>query len=1026
MDLVPIVFPKINVEPNAQNTASKKKRQRKKPKEKKASNSQDGAEGETSNASGTKKSKQKIKPENNKPSTSSQPVNQGCATSVSAIKLNKKNKTVTEETFRAAVLPPLMSISIDNTVRMDISNNTNKKASKKTHSYYGHSYGGLSVFKNLKKQGSNIWSPPKIATEKNSDSNNEVISTNNFTFDIERIHKPSTGHFIRKRSSNKHVKLHTFGPKFPVVFHSHCTEQDPEITMDRLREKFDNIGLNSSIISNDLDTSFQHENHSFMIDATVNTTNDFNTTNSDSLNESSKSQKKPKKTKRAQIKLKKKNVKRELCYPEFMQLEEVNEGLKNGSLVKGMIRINPRNYREAYVSSITRGDTDYFIKSVLDQNRALEGDEVVLRIKPETEWDGGRKTASVVYISNMVHPRTTVGKLSPLPNNENFAAFLPRDKRFPYVYIPTISWPQGFKTNPRNFDKNLFLAKITEWTNLEYARGLIIENIGVSGDLKIENLAIMKYCGLDYEPFGNDVLKYLPKTADLQDDWLVGREDLRKDCIFTIDPLTARDLDDAVSCKTLPDGNFEIGVHIADVTFFLKEGTDLDKQVAWKATTIYMVNNVYHMLPVELCMNCSLLPGKDRLSFSVFWIMTPEGEVLSTRFARTVMNSCVQLAYEHAQAIIEDPDNFDRSSLPKITNGYNVDDAKDVVLKLYQISKILRRKRFENGALRIDQVKLSFELDPKTGYPVRYFVQELKESNRLIEEFMLLANISVAEKILDRFPDVAFLRLHEPPKLNMLVELKRALESVGIHVDITSAKSIQSSLLRYASDDEAGKIRSVVLNHLFAKPMTRARYFCPAVEVAAESFTHYALNVPLYTHFTSPIRRYADVMVHRLLAASLGLAEKPKLSSEEVAEVAARCNLIKYNAKKAQEESSHLYLCHYIVKNQPFIREAAVVEVRERSFDVIVMECGEVVRVHLHEVEGASYEVEDITNIDLDSDEREQEIQKKYWRITLSYPPTKQYPAVMTVIEMFTLVRVLLKKCQKTQKLVARLVRPNS
>lgn len=904
-------------------------------------------------------------------------------------------------------------------------NSISKKSPKKSCSYYSPFYKGLSGFNNLRRRGANIWSPiekntvREVVDNTDTDANIEDTSTSVCIFDIKSIRNPSTGHFIRKRSSNKHVNLHSFGKKFPVFFYSY-----PQETVSDIKEICDKMkknSLNSTSTTNNSD-SMKSQEHSFTTNATVNTSFDFDITNSNSLN-GSLSQKKPKKSR---TKTKHRKSKRELCYPEFMDWDQVEKGLQNSSLIKGFIRINQRNSREAYVTNATKGDCDYIIKSIIDQNRALEGDEVVLKIKPATEWDGGRKTASVVYISKMVHPRTTVGKLSPLPNNENYAAFLPRDKRFPYVYIPTISWPPGFKTNPRNFEKNLFLCKITEWTNLDYAKGLIIENIGISGDLKIENLAIMKSCGLDYEPFSNEVLKFLPKFTDLKADWLEGREDLRKECIFTIDPLTARDLDDAVSCKTLPDGNLEVGVHIADVSFFLKEGTELDKQVAWKATTIYMVDNVYHMLPVELCMNCSLLPGKDKLSFSVFWIMTPEGEVLSTRFARTVINSCAQLAYEHAQAIIDDPDNFDRSSLPKIMNGYNVEDAKDVILKLYHISKNLRNKRFENGALRIDQVKLSYELDPKTGYPVKYYVQAMKEANRLIEEFMLLANISVAEKILEHYPDISFLRLHEPPKLNMLVELKRALESVGIHVDITSAKSIQTSLLRYGSNDEAGKIRSAVLNHLFAKPMTRARYFCPEVEVIAESYAHYALNVPLYTHFTSPIRRYADVMVHRLLAASLGLADIPKLNSQEVGEIAERCNLIKYNAKKAQEESSHLYLCHYIAKNAPFIKEAAVVDVRERSFDVIVLECGEVVRVHLHEIEGALYEVEDITNIDLDSEEGEQETQKKYWRVTISYPPIKEYPAVMTVIEMFTLVRVLLQKCNKTRKLVAKLVRPNS
>ncbi|KAL3272518.1 hypothetical protein HHI36_013994 [Cryptolaemus montrouzieri] len=713
-------------------------------------------------------------------------------------------------------------------------------------------------------------------------------------------------------------------------------------------------------------------------------------------------------------------------YPDYITEEEVTQGLLDGSLVKGIIRINQRNSRDAYVSSMIKGDTDYCIKSILDQNRALEGDEVILRIKSEAEWDEGRKTAVVVYISKMIHSRTSVGKLYPITRNDNFAAFFPRDKRFPVVHIPSISWPKTFKSDPQKSSKNLFVAKITEWTNIEHAKGLIIENIGISGDLKVENLAILKGCGLDHESFGNEVLKYLPKMDNLQADWLEGREDLRTECIFSIDPLTARDLDDAVSCKTLPDGNLEIGVHIADVSHFLEEGTELDKQVGWKATTIYMVDHVYHMLPVELCMGCSLLPAKDKLSFSVFWTMTPDGEILTTRFAKTIMNSCVQLAYEHAQAIIDDPDNFDASSFPKITNGYSIADVKDVVLKLYNISKILRRRRFENGALRIDQIKLSFNLDPETGLPIDYFTHELKEANWLIEEFMLLANISVAEKIMDSFPDISFLRLHEAPKESMMKELKAGLESVGIHVDTSSAMSIQSSLKKYSSDDFLGKIRGAVLNHLFAKPMVRARYFCPGIEKAATSYGHFALNIPLYTHFTSPIRRYADIMVHRLLTASLGLSKKPMWDPAFVGDVAQRCNILKYNAKKAQEESTKLYLGLFITKRGPFIRNAAVVDVKERTFDALVLDSGEIVRIYTNEIEGARFKLEEIPCLDLNTSKNASGYQKKNWQMRLSYPPLKNLPGTEVVIELFSLVQVELTMCPKKRRILAKLLRPIS
>ncbi|KAK9881272.1 hypothetical protein WA026_015395 [Henosepilachna vigintioctopunctata] len=729
--------------------------------------------------------------------------------------------------------------------------------------------------KNFVSKRRSLWKP-LVTNEmmKRIDMNNPSIESELtdyvLHFDISPVKNPQ-GLLIRKRSSCKYVNLLSFGSKYPLNFVSNFTIKSTHTYLKIMNKKIEKVpaGLSETAI-NEKEYSPQHAN---IDEGEVLKKKHLNNSTSKldiSIQRESKS--KNRKPKKVRIRVNTSKKKELGKYSEYFSEDKVEEGLSDGSLIKGFIRINQRNSRDAYVTNIIKGDTDYLINSIVDQNRALDGDQVILKLKPKEQWDEGRKTAYVVYIAKMIHSRTSVGKIVPLRGNDGFAEFIPRDNRFPTVHIPTISWPQGFKSNPEKFSKNLFVVKITEWTSPECARGLIIENIGKSGDLKIENLAILKACGLDHEPFSNDALKYLSKMDEIQNSWLEdkSREDLRKECIFSIDPLTARDLDDAVSCKYLSDGNLEIGVHIADVSQFLLEGTELDKQVGWKATTIYMVNQVYHMLPVELCMSCSLLPARDKLSFSVFWKITPDGDILSTRFAKTVMNSCVQLAYEHAQAIIDDPDNFDASDFPKISNGYVIDDIKKVVLQLYAVSKILRRRRFENGALRIDQIKLSFDLDPDTGMPLRYHIQEQKEANRLIEEFMLLANISVAEKIINSFPDIALLRRHEPPKESMMKELKSVLESIGIHIDITSAKSIQSSLLKYSSDDSPGRVRSAVLNHLFAKPMTRARYFCPSLEKAEISVGHYALNIPLYTHFTSPIRRYADIMVHRLLAASLG------------------------------------------------------------------------------------------------------------------------------------------------------------
>lgn len=391
-------------------------------------------------------------------------------------------------------------------------------------------------------------------------------------------------------------------------------------------------------------------------------------------------------------------------------------------------------------------------------------------------------------------------------NNSEFALFYPRDKRIPLLRIPFISWPNGFKEHSKQYEKILFVAKIIEWKVPTHAVGMLTENLGAIGDLAVESMSILREFGLDITPFSPDVVESLPKSDEIPQKEFEYREDIRKQCVFTIDPATARDLDDAISVRELPNSNYEIGVHISDASFLLEEGTELDQMVSKKATTIYLVDKVYHMLPVELCMIYSLLPGRDRLSFSVFWEMTEDGDVINKRFTRTIMNSCAQLAYEHAQKIIENPDKeFKDEDFPMIHNGFSAKDLKKTVTVLQGIAVKLRERRVQNGTLKIDQVKLAFSLDPKTGQPLDFWKYENKESHRLIEEFMLLANITVAERINEYFPDIAFLRCHEPPKQTMLVELQNNLATCGIHIDISSSGGINASMKKYITNDYPGK-----------------------------------------------------------------------------------------------------------------------------------------------------------------------------------------------------------------------------
>lgn len=558
-------------------------------------------------------------------------------------------------------------------------------------------------------------------------------------------------------------------------------------------------------------------------------------------------------------------------FEPYMSLEEVELGLKNNSLIEGVLRINPKQFQHSYVSSTDRSEQDILINSIKCRNRALEGDIVVVKyIDDDSEVNGEynkQKQGKVVFIKERIHPRTCIGSLKLMPDkNRQKALFIPRDSRIPRLNIPFTCWPDNFYQEAKSYENTLFLAKIFDWYDTRFALGQIVCNIGQSGDMKTESRAILAQTDLDVTPFGPEVRHLYPRLDySIPDDEIKIREDCRRLCLFSIDPFNCRDIDDAVSCKLLENGNYEIGVHISDVAHFLNENTLLDEKVAEKATTIYLVEKAYHMLPDELCMLCSLFPGVDKLAFSVFWEITKEAIVVSHRFSKTVIHSCCQLAYDHAQAILEDKQNAEQN-FPETYNGFKYEDIYMTVKILGHLGGIFRRRRFENGALRIDQPKVAFHLNPADGLPDSFWIYESKESHQLIEEFMLLANMTVANRIHNDHPKLAFLRSHPPPSGYMLQQLVKSLKPMGIELEVSSAGDLHKSLLPHVGPNNTNKGKAMVLNMLCAKPMTRAKYFC-ADGCEDEDFHHYALNVPLYTHFTSPIRRYADIMVHRYILA---------------------------------------------------------------------------------------------------------------------------------------------------------------
>ncbi|XP_074654107.1 DIS3-like exonuclease 2 isoform X2 [Tubulanus polymorphus] len=568
-----------------------------------------------------------------------------------------------------------------------------------------------------------------------------------------------------------------------------------------------------------------------------------------------------------------------------------------------------------------------------------------------------QRTGKVVYILEKVHSRATSGYLKLMADkNKSVALFSPIDYRMPRMKIPMSQCPEGFAERPDDFANTLFIARVLNWEeNTNFANGQLMKSLGQAGEIEPETEAILMSYDVDFSEFSDEATDCLPKNLPwkIPNNEFESRKDLRKNCVFTIDPATARDLDDALSCECVSDGVYEIGVHIADVSFFVNELTELDRVASNRATSVYLIQKVIPMLPRLLCEQlCSLNPDEDRLTFSVIWKMTDEGEILDEWFGRSVIRSCVKLSYDHAQGFLEYPDKvWSTEELPPISDGFSIDDIKSRVLIFDRIAKNLRKQRFDNGALRMDQVKLQFNLDRESGLPNGYFVYQQKDSNRLIEEFMLLANMAVAHKIHDCFPELAFLRRHPEPQEKLLTDLAEQCAKYGFMLDGSSAGALQRSLYSYDNDDEDSKAKMQILSVMCSKPMQLAKYFSSGCVDDEAKFRHYALNVPLYTHFTSPIRRYADIIVHRQLAAAIGLVDDPVATKEELQKRADNCNIKKNNSKRVQELSSDLFFAVFVKECGPLEETGMVMQVLDKAFDVLALKLGVVKRVYCDQLQ---------------------------------------------------------------------------
>ena len=501
---------------------------------------------------------------------------------------------------------------------------------------------------------------------------------------------------------------------------------------------------------------------------------------------------------------------------------------------------------------------------------ALNGDKV--RVVVSAARKGQEPEAQVIEIVE-AKDQQFVGTLK---IEKNYAALV-TDSKF---LAADIVLPRGRLKGGKNGDKAV--ARIVQWRDDEMnPRGEIIDILGAKGENNTEMHAILAEFGLPYK-YPENVEKAAEKIQEgITKEEVAKREDFRNVTTFTIDPRDAKDFDDALSIRRLSNGNWEVGVHIADVTHYVHPNTIIDKEAQKRATSVYLVDRTIPMLPERLSNGlCSLRPNEEKLTFSAIFEMDHKANVVNSRIGRTVIKSDRRFTYEEAQAIIETGEGEYAEELAVLNN----------------LAKERRRRRYQEGALEFDRAEVRFEID-ETGKPVSVYFKESKDANKLIEEFMLLANLTVAESI-GKVPKgkkakTFVYRVHDNPDPDKLSNLALIATRFGYKLNTDgSSRQVNQSVNRLLRDVK-GKGEENMLSILAIRSMAKANY-------STDNVGHYGLNMPYYTHFTSPIRRYPDMMVHRLLARyAEGGRSVDKVKTEEECRHDSDMEVLASNAERA-------------------------------------------------------------------------------------------------------------------------------
>ncbi|MEJ2161748.1 MAG: ribonuclease R [Robiginitalea sp.] len=566
------------------------------------------------------------------------------------------------------------------------------------------------------------------------------------------------------------------------------------------------------------------------------------------------------------------------------RIQEASKGKYKALFVpkvySGTVDVNTQG--NAYISC-EELEQDIFV-SFPNLNKAFHKDLVEVQLLQKKR--GSRPEGKVVQVLER-HKTNFVGIVDLY---KTFAFVRPTDARmYTDFFVPLEKIGKGAH-------RQKVIVSFENWPeDADSPYGKIVEILGTPGEHDTEIHSILAEYGLPYR-FPEEVEHYANKLdTQIHQKEINKRKDLRKLLTFTIDPKDAKDFDDALSFQKLDNGNIEVGIHIADVSHYVQPETILEEEAYQRATSVYLVDRVVPMLPEILSNNaCSLRPREDKLTFSAIFELDAHGQVKSQWFGRTVTHSDERLAYEEAQHVIETRKSNIPQEISIRDKGYTLSDSvAAAILELDKLAKVLRKKRMAQGAISFDKVEVKFQLNKKSE-PVGVYFKESKDANKLIEEFMLLANRKVAEFIGRKRPEKTFIyRIHDEPNEEKLFALNGIIKRFGHTLDFKNKKSINSSLNQLL-EDVKGKKEQNLVDTLAIRSMSKAVY-------STQNIGHYGLSFEYYTHFTSPIRRYPDVMVHRLLEHYLQEGKAPDTGLYE--EKAKHASQMESLAVKAERDS---------------------------------------------------------------------------------------------------------------------------